>query len=93
MLEDLTWVLGPQLSPNNTKDKEQFENVCYHEQNHKFYTITNFSMVFSSDLNGQNVELICLNMPNPYNRMHQKLRLYVLYRVFVWNSSNNKEGD
>ncbi|XP_020676735.2 probable F-box protein At4g22060 [Dendrobium catenatum] len=64
--EDLTWVLGPTLSPFNTMDEEQFEDVCYHEENQRFYAITNFSMVLAFDLNGQNVELICPNMPNPY---------------------------
>ncbi|XP_020676792.1 uncharacterized protein LOC110095541 [Dendrobium catenatum] len=66
--EDLTWVLGPTLSPYNTEDEEQFEDVCYHEENQRFYAITNFSMVLAFDLNGQNVELICPNTPNPYNR-------------------------
>ncbi|XP_020676829.1 uncharacterized protein LOC110095572 [Dendrobium catenatum] len=64
--EDLTWVLGPQLSLYNIEDEEQFEDVYYHEENQRFYAITNFSMVLSFDLNGQNVELICPNMPNPY---------------------------
>ncbi|PKU75208.1 F-box protein SKIP23 [Dendrobium catenatum] len=66
--EDLTWVLGPKLSPYNTEDEEQFEDVYYHEENQRFYAITNFSMVLSFDLNGQNVELVCPNMPNPYYR-------------------------
>ncbi|KAI0492048.1 hypothetical protein KFK09_026313 [Dendrobium nobile] len=66
--EDLTWILGPQLSPYNTEEEEQFEDACYHEKNQRFYAITNFSMVLSFDLNGQNVELICPNMPNPYYR-------------------------
>ncbi|XP_020676781.2 putative F-box protein At4g22180 [Dendrobium catenatum] len=64
--EDLTWVLGPTLSPYNTMDEEEFEDVCYYEENQRFYAITNFSMVLAFDLNGQNVELICPNMPNPY---------------------------
>ncbi|KAH0465619.1 hypothetical protein IEQ34_005722 [Dendrobium chrysotoxum] len=66
--EDLTWVLGPQLSLYGMKDEEQFEDVCYHEENQLFYAITNFSMVLAFDLNGQNVELICPNMPNPCYR-------------------------
>ncbi|KAI0518980.1 hypothetical protein KFK09_006419 [Dendrobium nobile] len=66
--EDLTWVLGPTLSPYNIEDEEQFEDVCFHEENQRFYAITNFSMVLSFDLNGQNVELICPNIPNPYYR-------------------------
>ncbi|XP_020676825.1 putative F-box protein At4g17565 [Dendrobium catenatum] len=64
--EDLTWVLGPQLSFYSTKDDEQFEDVCYHEENERFYAITNFSMVLAFDLNGENVELICPNRPNNY---------------------------
>ncbi|KAI0518975.1 hypothetical protein KFK09_006414 [Dendrobium nobile] len=64
--EDPTWVLGPTLSPYNTMDEEQFEDVCYHEEDQRFYAITNFSLVLAFDLNGQNVELICPNMPNPY---------------------------
>ncbi|PKU69967.1 probable F-box protein At4g22060 [Dendrobium catenatum] len=67
-LEDLTWVLGPKLSPYNTEDEEEFEDVCYHEENQRFYAITNFSMVLAFDLNGENVELICPNMPNSYYR-------------------------
>ncbi|XP_020676853.1 F-box/kelch-repeat protein At1g57790-like [Dendrobium catenatum] len=67
--EDLTWVHGPQLSPYNTEHKEQFEDVCYNEENHTFYAITNFSRVLAFDLNGQNVELICPNRPNPYYRI------------------------
>ncbi|KAI0518981.1 hypothetical protein KFK09_006420 [Dendrobium nobile] len=67
-IEDPTWVLGPTLSPYNTEDEEQFEDVCYHEENQRFYAITNFSMVLAFDLNGQNVELICPNVPNPQYR-------------------------
>ncbi|KAH0465178.1 hypothetical protein IEQ34_005281 [Dendrobium chrysotoxum] len=66
--EDLTWVLGPQLSLYSREDEEQFEDVCYNEENQTFYAITNFSMVLAFDLNGQNVELICESGPNPYYR-------------------------
>ncbi|XP_020674423.1 uncharacterized protein LOC110093779 [Dendrobium catenatum] len=62
--EALTWVHGPHLSPYSTEDDEQFEDVCYNQENQIFYAITNLSMVLAFDLNGQNVELISPNMPN-----------------------------
>ncbi|KAI0522429.1 hypothetical protein KFK09_004808 [Dendrobium nobile] len=62
--EALTWVLGPQLSPYSIEDEEQFEDVCYNEENKIFYAITDLSMVLAFGLNGQNVELISPNMPN-----------------------------
>ncbi|KAI0518971.1 hypothetical protein KFK09_006410 [Dendrobium nobile] len=77
-LEDPTWVLGPQLSPYSTEDKQQFEDVCYHEENQRFYAITNFSMVLAFDLNGQNVELICPNMPNPNHRTRNFYHIYYI---------------
>ncbi|KAI0518969.1 hypothetical protein KFK09_006408 [Dendrobium nobile] len=80
-LEDPTWVLGPQLSPYNTEVKQQFEDVYYHEENQRFYAITNFSMVLAFDLNGQNVELICPNMPNPYH--HTRNFYHIYYITFL----------
>ncbi|XP_020676841.2 uncharacterized protein LOC110095579 [Dendrobium catenatum] len=80
-LEALTWVLGPQLSPYSTVDDEQFEDVCYHEENQLFYAITNFSMVLSFDLNGQNVELISPNMPNSF--YHTRNFNYMYYITFL----------
>ncbi|XP_028554939.1 uncharacterized protein LOC114580704 [Dendrobium catenatum] len=77
-LEDPTWVLGPHLSPYSMEGKQQFEDVCYHEENQRFYAITNFSMVLAFDLNGQNVELICPNMPNPYHRTRNFYHFYYI---------------
>ncbi|PKU66119.1 probable F-box protein At4g22060 [Dendrobium catenatum] len=56
---DRAWVLGPQLLPYNTNDHDEFEDVCYHEEEQRFYAITRFSRVLAFDHNGQNVEMIC----------------------------------
>ncbi|XP_020676769.1 F-box protein SKIP23-like [Dendrobium catenatum] len=78
--EALTWVLGPQLSPYSTEDTEQFEDVYYHDENQLFYAITNFSLVLSFDLNGQNVELISPNMPNScYRTRHFDCMYYIAF--------------
>ncbi|XP_020705261.1 uncharacterized protein LOC110116127 [Dendrobium catenatum] len=53
---DKAWVLGPSDHTNKWVD---FEDVYYHEEEHRFYAITHFSAVLAFDLNGQNVEFIC----------------------------------
>ncbi|KAI0519019.1 hypothetical protein KFK09_006458 [Dendrobium nobile] len=53
---DKAWVLGP--SDQNNK-WVNFEDVYYHEEEHRFYAITHFSAVLAFDLSGQNVEFIC----------------------------------
>ncbi|XP_020679379.2 F-box/kelch-repeat protein At1g57790-like [Dendrobium catenatum] len=54
-LGDQTWVLGPQLPLYAIMHVEQFEDVYYHQEDKRFYTITHFSMVLAFDVNGKNL--------------------------------------
>ncbi|KAH0465341.1 hypothetical protein IEQ34_005444 [Dendrobium chrysotoxum] len=63
---DQAWALGPQLLSYHTNRLEVFEDVYYHKEEQRFYAITHFSMVLTFDLNGQNIEMICPPIQDPF---------------------------
>ncbi|KAI0519020.1 hypothetical protein KFK09_006459 [Dendrobium nobile] len=63
---DQAWALGPQVPCYGTNELDEFEDVFYHKEEHRFYVITNFSMVLAFDLIGKNIEMICPPIQDPF---------------------------